>query len=187
MPRPPKRLETPAGWLRAIALVTSLGDFACQGQIGELGSPVRVELLAPRRMGFESVADAMQPHCGTLDCHGQVGRNMRLFGSRGLRLLADANPADEATTPPEYDASFWSVVGLEPELMTLVIQEGGAEPERLSLIRKARGHEKHKGGTLMVAGDDLDSCLISWLTGPVPEARCRVAAMYGAPGTMATP
>jgi hypothetical protein len=60
----------------------------CDGQIGALGgvSGVHVELLAPTRNNFEQVADAMQPHCGTLDCHGEAGRNMRLFGSRGLRL-----------------------------------------------------------------------------------------------------
>jgi hypothetical protein len=173
-------------WLMAV--MAALG-FACQGQIGDLGGVggIRVELLAPRRIGFESVADAMQPHCGTLDCHGEPGRNMRLFGSRGLRLLATANPADDATTPAEYDATFWSVVGLEPEILTEVIQDNGADPERLSLIRKARGHERHKGGTLMMAGDDLDSCLMSWLTGVVTEARCRVASMFGPPGGMVFP
>ena len=50
------------------------------------------------------------------------------------------------------------------------------------------GNEKHKGGTLMSAGDDLDACLLSWLTGaPVPEARCRVAAMFGPPAPRRAP
>jgi len=161
----------------------------CNGQVGDSGGSggVRVELLAPTRTSFEQVADAMQPHCGTLDCHGEAGRNMRLFGARGLRLAASANPLDGKTTPAEYDATFWSVVGLEPETLTAVLEDKGANPERLSLIRKARGHERHKGGTLMSAGDPLDQCLLSWLAGPIVEGPCKVAAKYAAPGTVAGP
>lgn len=156
----------------------------CDGQIGDGGGTAGVqrELLAPSRAGFERVADAMQPHCGTLDCHGQAGRNLRLFGGRGLRLLAGANPLAGDTTPEEYDATFWSVVGLEPETMSAVVADKGADPERLSLIRKARGHERHKGGTLMNAGDALDQCLLSWLAGALSDAPCQTAAMYDEPG-----
>jgi hypothetical protein len=112
---------------------------------------------------------------------------MRLFGSRGLRLAADANPLDGNTTSAEYDATFWSVTGLEPETLTAVVQDKGADPERLSLIRKARGHERHKGGTLMSSGDPLDQCLVSWLAGAVVQGPCKVAAKYAAPGTVAAP
>jgi hypothetical protein len=162
---------------------------ACVGQIGDVGgkNDVQLELLAPRRSGFERVADAMQPHCGTLDCHGQAGRNLRLFGGRGLRLAPAGNPLDGDTTPAEYDATFWSVVGLEPETLTAVLHDSGANSERLSLIRKARGHERHKGGTLMAAGDALDRCLTSWLAGTVDEAACQTGATYAAPGTVAAP
>jgi hypothetical protein len=180
---------------RTLAVVVALvglaasSGVACRGQFSELGAggAIDPELLAPQRSSFEPVADAMQPHCGTLDCHGQIGRNMRLFGARGLRLRTGANPADDATTPAEYDATFWSVVGLEPEALTEVLADGGAWPERLSLIRKARGHERHKGNTLMSPGDDLDTCLTSWLAGPVAAARCRVAASVGAPGATPNP
>jgi hypothetical protein len=173
----------------AFAVVVADAVPACQGQISEPGGGggVRQGLLAPPRTNFEQVADAMQPHCGTLDCHGQVGRNMRLYGGRGLRLAPGANPLDGDTTQAEYDATFWSVVGLEPETMTVVIEDKGANPERLSLIRKARGHERHKGGTLMNVGDPLDQCLTAWLAGVVIEAPCRVAATYAAPGTVAAP
>ena len=173
----------------AIAVVLASATPACQGQISDPGGwgGVRQELLAPPRTNFEQVADAMQPHCGTLDCHGQVGRNMRLYGGRGLRLAPGTNPLDGDTTPAEYDATFWSVVGLEPETMTAVLEDKGANPERLSLIRKARGHERHKGGTLMNMGDPLDQCLTSWLSGAVLAAPCQVAAMYAAPGMVAAP
>jgi hypothetical protein len=175
--------------LGALAVTAGGALSACEGQISEPGGVggLRRELLAPPRANFELIADAMQPHCGTLDCHGEAGRNMRLFGARGLRLEAGANPLDGDTTPAEYDATFWSVVGLEPEAMTAVLADKGADPERLSLIRKARGHERHKGGTLMTAGDVLDQCLISWLAGAVAEAPCRTAAKYAAPGADAVP
>jgi hypothetical protein len=188
-PRPDRRPSLP-GTSRVVALgAFVLATFpACQGEISnpEGAGGVRLELRAPTRVNFEWVADAMQPHCGTLDCHGQAGRNLRLFGGRGLRLAPGSNPLDGDTTPAEYDATFWSVVGLEPETLTVVLAEKGADPERLSLIRKARGHERHKGGTLMVAGDNLDRCLLSWLAGVVLEAPCAAAKMYEAPGTVAT-
>ena len=172
--------------VRALVVVTVIGAFsACAGEVGDGGSGgnVQQELLAPPRAKFELVADAMQPSCGTLDCHGQAGRNMRLCGGRGLRLMAGANPLAGNTTPAGYDATFWSVVGLEPETMTAVVADHGADPERLSLIRKPRGHERHKGGTLMTVGDPLDRCLLSWLAGAVADAPCMTAAMYQAPGT----
>ena len=171
-------------WTALAALLTVAALSSCEAEIQGPAGPIkaRVELLAPDRAGFEAVADAMQPHCGTLDCHGQVGRNLRLFGARGLRLDRGGNPSDDSTTPGEYDATFWAVVGLEPELLTAVIRDAGAEPERLSLIRKARGHERHKGGALMQTGDDLDRCLLSWLTGPPARANCLTAAMFGPPG-----
>jgi hypothetical protein len=181
--------------MAAMGLVATLtcsvlgGSFACEGQIQDPSNTggLEAELLAPARINFERVADAMQPHCGTLDCHGQLGRNMRLFGGRGLRLAPNTNPFDGDTTPVEYDATFWSVVGLEPEALTAVLKDSGADPERLSLIRKARGHERHTGGTLMNAGDNLDQCLISWLTAKVLEAPCRAAAMYEPPVPVIAP
>ena len=176
--------------MAATLACAALGSsFACEGQILEpsTGGGLQVELLAPARVNFERVADAMQPHCGTLDCHGQIGRNMRLYGGRGLRLASNGNPFDGDTTPVEYDATFWSVVGLEPETITAVLTDKGADPERLSLIRKARGHERHKGGTLMNAGDNLDRCLISWLAGAILEEPCHGAAMNDPPVPVIAP
>jgi hypothetical protein len=134
------------------------------------------DLQRPDRTSFPLVADALQPSCGTLDCHGQRGRNLRLFGGRGLRLDPHGNSADEPISDGEYQASFLSVVALEPEALDAVVREGAKDPERLSLIRKARGTELHKGGVQMLPGDPLDRCLISWLEGRVRADSClRVA------------
>ena len=60
------------------------------------------------------------------------------------------------TTPDEIEQDYDSVVGLEPEAMSAVVADGGANPDRLSLVRKARGLEHHKGGTVFQVGDDAD-------------------------------
>lgn len=89
-----------------------------------------------------------------------------------------------ATTPAERLDNWRSLCGLEPELMTVVyccsVGEGvcdgfdyGAscadpedyDPERLTLVRKARLREKHKGAQIWGAGDAGDKCLTNWLAG----------------------
>jgi hypothetical protein len=121
-------------------------------------------LAVPPRANFEVVSDAMQLHCGTLDCHGQIGRNMRLYGLYGLRLNPMDNPLEQPTTPAEYDACYRSIVGLEPEALSLVVRKV-APPDTLTIVRKPRGIEHHKGGQLMTEGDPLDRCIVQWLTG----------------------
>ncbi len=139
-------------------------------------NPALVGLQTPSRAAFPLVADALQPSCGSLDCHGQRGRNLRLYGGRGLRLEPHANSADEPTTDEEYAASFRSVTGLEPEALDAVVQSGGLDFERLSIVRKARNTEKHKGGQQMRPGDALDRCLIYWLTGRSDLQYCTLVA-----------
>jgi hypothetical protein len=118
----------------------------------------------------------MQPSCATLDCHGHPQRNLRLFGERGLRLGADVTSAEGPTNSAEYEADYWAVVALEPELLSTVLQDGGADPERLILIRKGRGTTRHKGGSLMRPSDDLDQCLVEWLKGNILVDACKTAA-----------
>jgi len=169
----------PGRLVLAAAAMLACSGAACEG---ELGLPRgRLDLEAPRRAGFEGVSDALQPHCGTLDCHGQFTRNLRLYGGRGLRLEGDATPAEGETTPAEYDANYWSTISLEPETLSQVVASGGAQPERTILIRKARGTTRHKGGTLMKPGDDLDRCLVAWLAGNDASEACFTASRWGAP------
>jgi len=158
-------------------LVMALLPTSCVGEIE--GPPAMHEWMAgierPSRADFEPVANALQASCGTLDCHGQSGRALRLFGGRGLRLSAADDSGGGVTTTAEYDAAYWSVVGLEPELLSAVVRDRGALPERLTMIAKARGIEKHKGGTLIKPRDSLDSCLTSWLAGKTEETACTAA------------
>jgi hypothetical protein len=124
----------------------------------------------------------MQPSCGTLDCHGQAERNLRLFGARGLRLYASDNSKEGTTRAAEYDANYWSVVSLEPETLAAVIHDGGNDPERLIVIRKGRGTTRHKGGALMRPDDNLDQCLTAWLRGSILLDQCKAASKISAPG-----
>lgn len=132
---------------------------------------------------FPLVLDAVERRCATLDCHGSPGRNLRLYTGSGLRLASEDVPGNGSTTAEEYAASYWAVVGLEPEIMSAVVADEGAHPERLTLIRKARGTEGHEPGAVIEEGDATDECITSWLAGKTSESACKKAASYDAPGT----
>ena len=139
------------------------------------------ELQFPTRDDFPAVSDAMQLKCGTLDCHGQMGRNLRLFGHYGLRLVDGGNPIDPfESTEEEYEASYLSVIGLEPEAMTKVVRKQLA-PIDLQFVRKPRNIESHKGHQLMIKGDALDTCLVGWLTGAFEGDACAYVVTHPKP------
>jgi hypothetical protein len=143
------------------------------------GSPpdeARVGIIAPDRGQFPPVSMLLDHRCGSLDCHGARTRNFQIYGCEGLRL-GDAAPgcrnaSSIDTTSEEHDATYRSLVTLEPAVMTEVVQGKGAHPELLTFVRKARGTEAHKGGTLITPGDDQDVCVTSWLAGAVDKGAC---------------
>jgi hypothetical protein len=135
----------------------------------------RVSIVAPDLGSFTPVSAFLDHRCGSLDCHGQWGRSLRLLGHEGLRLDPADVPGGSPTTAGEIGANYDSVVALEPELLKLVVEDGGAHPERLTLVRKGRGTEHHKGGALVMTGDAQDRCVTSWLAGAVDQAACAAA------------
>ena len=171
--------KTPFAW-RGTIVALGWALVGCTADLRSTNADTSGHLSAPDRTGFEVVADAMQLHCGTLDCHGQIGRNMRLFGQYGMRLDPTFDPLTEPTSAAEYDATYTSIVGLEPEAMSQVVQ-GRAAPDTLSMIRKPRGIEKHKGGQLVVEGDSLDRCLVGWVTGSIDSNSCTTVASMPRP------
>jgi hypothetical protein len=117
---------------------------------------------------FSPLNSYLVERCGTLDCHGSPGRNFRIWGCDGMRL--DAGQAvtcvpDDAggglTTLYEYQATYRSLVGLEPQVMSAVTAgcyapqsaeyppPQNCHPELLTMVQKARGLEAHKGGQLI--------------------------------------
>ena len=156
-----------------LSVIATLASVACV----TASSDSRFVERVPDRASFPVVSDLLGHRCGTLDCHGVTYRNLRIYGREGLRAKQDARPSSKpnTTTPDEYDATFKSLVSLEPEIMSAVVGEGGAHPERLTLVRKARGAEDHKGLAIWSEGDPQDICLTSWLAGKVDSVTCMAA------------
>jgi hypothetical protein len=109
--------------------------------------------------------------CATLDCHGSVGRSLRIFSTNGLRLADDAGnvPGGLATTPEEIFANFTSTISVQPE-QTSKVFAGQEDPHALILLRKPLGLERHKGGQVLASNDNGDRCLTSWLQDGIVEA-----------------
>jgi|HubBroStandDraft_2_1064218.scaffolds.fasta_scaffold20373_2 hypothetical protein len=127
---------------------------------------------------FGPVGDYLDHRCGTLDCHGSSTRNLQIWGCEGMRLASTDIPecsralGGKATTPEEYEATYRSLVGLEPTVMSEVVSGHGQDPDLLTFVRKARGLEAHKGGVLITPGDPQDVCITSWLAGQTNVTAC---------------
>jgi len=164
--------------LRGAALALAVAA-AVATACGAPPDDARVSVATPDRTQFPPVSALLDHRCGSLDCHGARTRNLQVFGCEGLRL-GDAAPGCRTssgtdTSVEEHEATFRSLVALEPAVMTAVVQGGGAHPELLSFLRKARGTEAHKGGVLVTPGDDQDVCLTSWLAGTTNLDACAAA------------
>lgn len=146
-------------------------------------SNARTIYQAPDPATFPPLGDTLENHCGSLDCHGNIARNLRVYGVNGMRLdpndvtgFENNTGSASKTTQAEYDATYRSVTMIEPELMGEVIDHHGADPQLLTIVRKARGTEKHKGGAPMPPGSPGDLCLVSWLAGQIDKAACGACA-----------
>jgi hypothetical protein len=133
--------------------------------------------LSGARQDFSYVSGMLSERCGTLDCHGQVGRPLRFYGSRGLRLDPDDSSGHGGTRSAEHAANLLAVLGLEPELTCAVLEAHGDDPDRLSLVRKPSGGEAHKGDVVFATPDDAGStCLLGWLSGQLDREACQRAS-----------
>jgi len=139
----------------------------------------RFSFTGPPRASFPPVSDALAARCGSVDCHGVAARNLRVYGANGLRI--NGVTGQGATTQEEYDATYTSVVSIDPEVLAIVLQEGGFAAERWIVISKGGGHEAHKGGTAMPLGSVSDRCVRSWVRGAVDQAACLEASEFLAP------
>ncbi len=163
-----------------VALASSWVGAGAVSSCSAVPSDARVGIDAPNASEdqFGIVSDFLDHRCGSLDCHGQTGRNLRIWGCEGMRLDPHALPicnvpqGGTQTTPAEHQATYRSLVGLEPAVMSEVVDGHGAHPELLTFVRKARGLEAHKGGALITPGDDQDVCITSWLSGQTDSNAC---------------
>lgn len=78
----------------------------------------------------------------------------------------------EPTSNLEVEANRLSACGIEPDLMSEVVNTQ-ADPATLTLVRKPRLTEAHKGGLIWKA-DSLqgDKCVVTWIAGLVDVASC---------------
>lgn len=143
----------------AAALLMGMGAWACVGE-GELES-----FACPNKDVFvQHVSPYLERRCGTLDCHGQPKRPMRIYGQLGLRHpLEDNFSGGAATTTLELDANFDAVCNLDPEAMAESAETLGASADKLLLVNKMRGIERHKGGQAVIAQTPGDRCVLNWL------------------------
>lgn len=145
----------------------------------------RVDPTGPSADDFKVVAPMLVRRCGSIDCHGSTYRNFRLYGYGGPRLAATDRPDTPARiTDDEVRFDYAAVVGLEPEIMRDVVLANGAGFNRLSIVRKGRNEEDHKGGQRMKADDDADKCFTTWLSRTTARDACARAGCVGDGGVI---
>jgi hypothetical protein len=132
---------------------------------------------------FRPISSVLERRCGTLDCHGSTYRPLKIYGQIALRRPEAKDSTNvksfkdyysggsEPTTEAELFDNYTSLIGLEPEILANVV-DGKALPDSLTLVRKPRLREKHKGGLIWNQSDPGDLCLINWLTGIDDTAPC---------------
>jgi hypothetical protein len=159
------------------------GSFACTTPSSD---ERYVQTTLPDQADFPPVSAMLAVKCGSLDCHGSVARNLRIYGSAGLRFASTDQPlAPLCNTNDEVTQDYVSVVGLEPEQMSAVAS--GGDPGTLTMVRKARGTEAHKGEQIWAQGDDSDVCLTSWLTGTAKATACASSIAAALPSGATNP
>ena len=138
--------------------------------------------------GTGGVSVVFELRCGSLDCHGQKSRPMRIYSANGLRLPASEMPAGDggtasalgpgggSTTNAEVVANYQSIVALEPEQMAAVSKKGSTtSPTTLLIMKKPLSIEAHKGGKVFTAQSHEAACLTGWLTRKPSPADCTTA------------
>lgn len=164
------------GWLGRgrLWIGVLLGGAAGAGMIVGLGcvdAEVQTTIACAPLEDFRPVSAVLEQRCGTLDCHGDGSRPFKLYGRIGLRAPNPAPEVDaagyfaggtEPTTDAEVALNHRSLCGLEPEIMNEVTS-GEREPDELTIVRKPRLQERHKGGKIWDEGKPGDRCLERWL------------------------
>ncbi|HTJ81802.1 MAG TPA: hypothetical protein VL400_08750 [Polyangiaceae bacterium] len=156
------RFAGPAGFVAFVGAMV----VAC------IPEPLVTTTECPPFEDFKKVSPLLERRCGTLDCHGNISRPLRIYGQYGLRKPTEgvddpglySGNLDDPTTQTEVVANYRAACGLEPEKMEQV-QTGELGPEGLTLVRKPRLAEKHKGGRIWDQGKPPDRCLVGWVEG----------------------
>jgi hypothetical protein len=158
--------------LAAAVIVGLAGGAAMVVGFGCVDTEGQTTIACPPIEDFRNVSAVLEQRCGTLDCHGDGARPFKLYGRVGLRAptLPEAgvdadqyfSGGSEQTTDVELTLNHRALCGLEPEIMSEVT--AGARPaDDLTIVRKPRLQERHKGGKIWDEGKPGDRCLERWL------------------------
>lgn len=182
-----------------VGLTCVMGLVASTGCLSEAERGVAQPFCPPFQPvdEFRLLNNVLERRCGELDCHGAAktledgrlapARPLVVYGQNALRrdgaqaFDPPVGPTDtdeyfpgglEPTNEYELRGTFESLCGLEPEEMDRVVK--GEPAELLTIVRKPRLEEKHKGGRIWGTGTLLgDACLISWLRSEGPDVNNR--------------
>lgn len=153
---------------------------ACAASPDDSEEP-RLEVAGADQATYESIVHPIVSRkCGSIDCHGQLPRGLRVYGKAGLRLpnSAGLTPDDGETTPDEAHATYLSILSLEPERMNEFLlstprtAEGAYE---LTFLSKALERERHRGGASLAKGEPAEQCITRWLIGQPAAEACAAA------------
>ena len=156
---------TTRSWIACAAMSAFTTLVGCEESSGT------VPTVCPDAQLFEeAVSPYLERRCGSLDCHGQDTRPMRVVGQYGLRREVEVGEGGgnvsggRKTTEAEFAANLQAVCALEPERMAEAIAKYGASVDRLRLVGKPRNTIRHKGGRVVEEGDPGDRCIVGWIS-----------------------
>jgi hypothetical protein len=158
----------------------SLAIVACASAPDDSSEP-RLVVAAADQTAYETIVHpVVQRRCGSIDCHGQLPRGLRVYGENGLRLAnASGNtPGNGATTVEEARATYLSILALEPErtnTFLLSTQRSAEGAYDLTFLSKALELERHRGGASLAKGEPAEQCLVRWLVGAAATDACTAA------------
>ena len=172
--------------VRVAAIAAACGGVLTAIACGNIPDNTRYTIvLAPDPAQFQAgVSLFFERRCGTLDCHGQVGRPMRIYGARGLRLGNEAGlrPTTGDTSIEEVASNYRSIVALQPEETSRAVAASGQDfaLKKLLIVMKPLGLDNggfvHKGGSVISGGDDGYRCIATWIQGTTDQTACKAAA-----------
>lgn len=146
--------------------------FVLVGCASPPGNSVTYEL--PDRQLFlqANVSGFLEARCGALDCHGAIGRPLRIYSQNGLRLnAADGGGRDRGpTTDVERIENYRAVIGLEPDELSKAVAADGDYFD-YQLVQKPidiqGGGVRHKGGPVLSPSQSDPGwvCLTGWIAG----------------------
>lgn len=151
-------------WRPAVALALLCAtSIAC-----DVESQQEIPLPARDATRFEAdVQPFVGPGCGSLDCHGDPGRPLRIYARFGLRMSAALR--HEPVSAEELTANVAAFAALPVERLLgkpLAVDAGGL---------------RHVGGELWQTADSPEyRCLAAWLDGLEDDAAC-TSAIAAAP------